>query len=663
MERLENIKVQIGIVVLTQFVLVFVLAMAKIEGVHIFPLLLLVIINTLVLLWVVYWFSNDRERKDIDISRILGHDAKDALVIGKTGIITYDEQYCATWVSDLLIDRGVSIVGKKLTSWIPKINELFSEDIDNIVVSDDSYIYEIARKDDGQVLFVKDITEFYKLTQDYKENQIVAGLLQLDNYMEIQQYEDESKMAQINLAVRQPLVEWADKSGMMIRRLRSDRFFVVLNEKIYQQLVEDKFSILNTIRKNAEEIDVAITLSMSFAKGTKDFTVLDTMINDLLELAQSRGGDQVAVKMYGESVKYYGGNSEAREKRSKVRVRVMSQAIREAITEAKKVYVVGHRDMDFDCMGSALCMSRLASAYGKESYVVCESGGIEPQLKQAFEEYYDILAERHNFISDEKAAENITDDDLLIVVDHNNPKQTGAPMTLEEANRVIVIDHHRRSEDFIGNPLLVYVETSASSACELVTEFLPYQTSRLNLSIEETTLMYAGILVDTNRFRNRTGSRTFEAVAYLKKHGIDAIAAENMLKDNYDDFVEKTEIMNYSKTYDGNMIISAVDNQQFVNRTLMSKVADSMLEIKGVEASFVIAQISENECGISARSKGNVNVQIIMEKMNGGGHFNAAALQRKDTTVQQLNEELKMKIDEYNEEKKEEDQNESNSAR
>ena len=147
MERLENIKVQIGIVVLTQFLLVFVLAMAKIDGVRIFPLLLLVIINSLVLLWVVYWFSNDRERKDIDISRILGHDAKDALVIGKTGIITYDDQYCATWVSDLLTNRGIAIVGKKLTSWIPKINELFSEDIDNIIVSDKSYIYEITRKD------------------------------------------------------------------------------------------------------------------------------------------------------------------------------------------------------------------------------------------------------------------------------------------------------------------------------------------------------------------------------------------------------------------------------------------------------------------------------------------------------------------------------------
>ena len=663
MERLENIKVQIGIVILAQFVALFALFMADIEGVKILPMLILVIINSLVVIWVVYWFESDREQRDIDISRILGHDAKDALLIGEMGIITYDEQYCATWMSELLQERGVNIVGKKLTSWIGDITELFQGEVDSITAHDGEYVYEITRKENGQVLFVKDITEFARISEKFQEDGIVAGLLQLDNYMEIQQYEDETKMAQINTCLRQPLVEWADKYGLLIRRLRSDRFLVVLNEKIYQQVVEDKFAILNTVRKNAEDIDVSITLSMAFARGTDDFAQLDTMISDLLELAQSRGGDQAAVKKYGESVKYYGGNSEAREKRSKVRVRVMSQAIREAIMEAKRVFVIGHRDMDFDCMGAALCMSRLATAYNKESYIVSQSSGIEPQLAQALTEYEDIFNGRHRFLQDEEAARMIEDEDLLIVVDHNNPKQTGAPLTLEAANRIIVIDHHRRSEDFIGNPLLVYVETSASSTCELAAEFLPYQTNRVNLSEEEATLMYVGILVDTNRFRNRTGSRTFESVAYLKKLGIDPIAAENMLKEDFRDFAAKTEIMNYSQTYADNIIIAAVEKDAQVNRTLMSQAADSMLEIKGVEASFVIARINENECGISARSKGVVNVQVIMEKMHGGGHFNAAALQRKDTSVKALKEELKKKIDEYIEENKEETKDESNTAK
>ena len=265
MERLENIKVQIGIVILAQFVALFALFMADIEGVKILPMLILVIINSLVVIWVVYWFESDREQRDIDISRILGHDAKDALLIGEMGIITYDEQYCATWMSELLQERGVNIVGKKLTSWIGDITELFQGEVDSITAHDGEYVYEITRKENGQVLFVKDITEFARISEKFQEDGIVAGLLQLDNYMEIQQYEDETKMAQINTCLRQPLVEWADKYGMLIRRLRSDRFLVVLNEKIYQQVVEDKFAILNTVRKNAEDIDVSITLSMALS--------------------------------------------------------------------------------------------------------------------------------------------------------------------------------------------------------------------------------------------------------------------------------------------------------------------------------------------------------------------------------------------------------------
>ena len=665
MDRLENFKVQIAIIIFAQVVALFVLYMAGIPGVQVLPMSILLILNIMVIVWIVMRFQRDKMAKDIDISRILGHDAKDALVFGEVGIITYDEQYNATWINDFLESRNIHVVGKKLTSWIPEISELFSGAVDEIKARDGEgqYIYEISRKENGQVLYVRDITKLETITQRFKDDGVVAGLLQLDNYMEIQQYEDEGTMATINTQLRQPLVEWAGKYGMFIRRLRSDRFLVILNEAIFADVVKDKFSILNTIRKNAEDIDVSITLSMSFARGTEDFRLLDSMVNDLLELAQSRGGDQAAVKKYGESVKYYGGNSEAREKRSKVRVRVMSQAIKEAIMEANRIFIIGHSTMDFDCMGSALCMSRLATAYGKECYVVSLSGGIEYQLNEALKEFSDKLEGRHRFISDADASKMIESDDLLIAVDHHNPKQTGAPLTLHEANRIIVIDHHRRSEDFIGNPLLVYVESSASSVCELATEFLPYQNNKVDISEEEATLMYVGILVDTNRFKMRTGSRTFEAAAYLKNLGVDPILAENMLKEDFDDFEAKTSIMKYAQKYAGNMIIAAVDNRKTTNRTLMSQAADSLLNIKGIEASFVIGNIEDGRVAVSARSKGVVNVQIIMEKMHGGGHFTAAALQRENCKVTEIRDELQSMIDEYLKEQEEDTDDESNSVK
>lgn len=664
MDRLENFKIQIVIIVLAQIVALLALYVAKIPGVPIVPMSILLILNILIIIWVVMRFQKDREAREIDISRILGHDAKDALIFGEVGIITYDEQYHATWINDFLEERKVSVVGKKLTSWLPEISELFSGDVDEIKAKDENgeFVYEVTRKENGKVLYVRDVTKLENITRRFNADGVVAGLLQLDNYMEIQQYEDESTMATINTQLRQPLVEWAGQYGMFIRRLRSDRFLVILNEAIFAKVAQNKFNILNTIRKNAEDIDVSITLSMSFARGTDDYQLLDTMVNDLLELAQSRGGDQAAVKKYGESVKYYGGNSEAREKRSKVRVRVMSQAIKEAIMEANRVFVIGHTAMDFDCMGCALCMSRLATSYGKECYVVSKSGGIETQLNEALKQLRDKLEGRHKFIADSEASKMITDDDLIIAVDHHSPQITGAPLTLIKANRIVVIDHHRRNEDFIGNPLLVYVETSASSVCELAAEFLPYQNSKVDISEEEATLMYVGILVDTNRFKMRTGSRTFEAVAYLKNLGIDAILAENMLKENFDDFEAKTMIMKFAKKYHDDMIIAAVNHHE-TNRTLMSQAADLLLNIKGMEACFVIGRMKDGRVAVSARSKGVINVQLIMEKMQGGGHFTAAALQRENSSVQEIETELKAKIDEYISEQEEEIDNESYTAK
>lgn len=663
MDRLENFKIQIVTIILLQVIALFALYAVGFEGVVMTPMIVMLVLNVLIIIWIILRYQNDKSQRDIDISRILGRDAKDALVFGEVGIITYDEQYAATWVNDFIEERGIELVGKKLTSWIPLITDLFTGDVDVITADAQEHTYEITRKENSQVLYVRDITELSALKEKVGNNSIVAGLLQLDNYMEIQQYVDETKMAQINTQLRQPCIEWANRFGMFIRRLRSDRFLVIMNEKIFSEVEKDRFSVLNTIRKNAEEIDVSITLSMSFARGTEDYQLLDSMVNDLLELAQSRGGDQAAVKKYGENVKYYGGNSEASEKRSKVRVRVIAQAIKEAIIESKRVFIIGHSNMDFDCMGSALCMSRIATGYGKECYVVSGSGGMEPQLQEAYRMLSADLVERHRFIDDEEASSMIKPEDLVIAVDHNNPNQTGAPKTIKDAKRIIVIDHHRRSEDFIQNPLLVYVETSASSVSELAAELLPYQTNKVNLSEIEATIMYDGILVDTNRFRMRTGSRTFEAIAILKKLGADSMIAEDLLREDYDEFEAKTSIMNWSTRYQDTMIIAAVDNDHTEDRTLMSQAADTLLNIKGIEASFVIANIKDGRVAISARSKGVINVQIIMEKMHGGGHFSAAALQRENTSVIEVEQELKRMIDEYIEENTEVTTDESNSIR
>ena len=657
MKYIEQIRVQVIILILLEIIALAMLFFLGFTNVAT-ALTVFLLINITMIIWIVYVIEKAKESQDIDISRILGREAKEAFDFGKVGIIVYDENYVVTWISDFLMKRDIHLVGKKPTVFIEAISDLFHGEVDVIRGEYDGHIYEVTRKNEGHVLFVKDITRLATITKQFEEDSVVVGIIHMDNYMDISSFEDESKVAAINTNLRQPIVEWAGKYGMMIRRVRSDRFVVVLNERVFKKMLEDKFDILNDTRKKAQEMEVSITLSMAFARGSDDLYALDDMANNLLELAQSRGGDQVAVKSYGGDVKYYGGNQEAVSKRSRVRVRVMAQAVKEAISESSQVFISGHKEMDFDCMGANLALSRIVQAYGKKAYIVCKSGGIESYLQNAMHYFADGLEERHRFLSDEEACRLMKKNDLMIVADYHNPAHCNAPQLLAKAERIVVIDHHRRTENYIPKPLLVYIESGASSSCELLTEFFPYMISHLDINDVEATIMYLGILVDTNHFKMRTGFRTFEAAAQLKKLGADPIQAEDLLKENYHDFEAKTNIYRYAEVYHDHFIIACVNGSAIVSRTLMSMSADSLLQIKDMEAAFVVAKTADNEVGISARSKGNINVQRIMELMNGGGHFSAAATQRKDMTQEQLCEELKQQIDAYI--VGEEERNESN---
>ena len=293
-------------------------------------------------------------KTELDISRVLGKDAKEALSFGDVGILTYNNEYIVTWASPFFTEKGLDLVNKKMTSWIDEIRDLFDDDVDLITGRDGQRVYEITRKSDAQLLFVKDVTELSTLRDEVEEQKLVIGLAQLDNYMEYQSYENEELMAHINTQLRSPIVTWAQDNGILVRRLRSDRFILVMNQKVFQAVKEANFSILQIIKDKANSIGVSITLSMSFAYGTNDFKLLDSTINELIELAQSRGGDQAAIKDVNGSVQYIGGNSELSSTRSKVRVRILAQSLQQAIQECNAVYIAGHIMTDFDCMDLAI---------------------------------------------------------------------------------------------------------------------------------------------------------------------------------------------------------------------------------------------------------------------------------------------------------------------
>lgn len=595
-------------------------------------------------------------KTEVDISRVLGKDAKGALKFGNVGIITYDENYIVTWCSPFFVERNIDLVGKKVTSWIPEVRKIFDEVVDEVYGRNEGTIYQIIRKTDAGLLYVKDVTELYELKEKYDNEQVVVGVMTLDNYMEYQAYEQEEIISKINTNLRAPLVSWANNHKMMIRRLRSDRFMLVLDQKILKDIRAENFDILQKVKDEANRLDVSITLSMAFAYGSSDLKELDSLVNELLELAQSRGGDQAALKKVGGQVEYVGGNSETSSTRSKVRVRIMASSIQSSIRECPNVYIVGHKNTDFDCMGAALAMSSWIKTI-KESrpYIVLKGVSRDKQLQECMERYKETLNERHTFLTPEQANEQINfEKDLVIMVDHGVPRMSSGEIFLDRCKKVIVLDHHRRGETFVKNAMLTYVESGASSACELITELIQNIPDTVPIYEAEATIMYLGVLVDTNRFKMHSDTRTFEAVAVLRSWGANPSVAEQVLKEDYDVFTIKNDYISRARRVQGRFVICCIEDV-VSDRTLLAQISQQLLSIKGAQATFTIAQVSADpvQSAISARSDGSFNVQRVMEKMNGGGHFAAAAVQ-KPYLPSELSEQLERIL--------EEEENESYSA-
>ncbi|MCF0115569.1 MAG: DHH family phosphoesterase [Erysipelotrichaceae bacterium] len=644
MEKLNKFEFRVLICILVQWAVALVFAFVfKMNFILPFVFAL---VEGIIIYYLIHYYKNIVDETNVNIEHLVSSSAKDALLFSQTGMVTYDEDYVVTFMSDLFKERNIDRRGEKVLSWLPEVDPLISGRDESVFVPLDAYIYEIKRKEDEPVLLFKDITDKMYYQRLAEHEKVVIGLFDFDNYEESTQYEDEAEVSAINNAIRTPLVEYAKHYGFLLRRLTNSRYIGVLSESIYKQLVEDRFSILNTVRKAAQGLDAAITLSIGIARDYDGYLELDEAASRLLDLAQSRGGDQVAVQEKGKDVRYYGGSSEAQEKRSKVRVRIVSHALRDLIQKSSNVIICGHKESDFDCLGSAMGLSRIIDAYHKPCCIIAKTGGIEAKLTRAMKLSKDAISERFTLVSENEALNQLKDNTLVIMTDHHSLRQSNGRQVLEKAKKIVIIDHHRRSAELEVKPILVYIEAGASSSCELVTEFLPYVTNRVDLSELEATIMLAGMTIDTNQFKVRTGARTFEAAGVLRKNGANPSLVDEYLKDTYEDFETKTLVLSQVEQLSNGIVISEIKDR-VISRSLISQAADTLLGVKGVEAAFVIARIEERETGITARSNGNLNVQVIMEKMKGGGHRTAAAVQRMDTSTIVLREELGKCIEEY----------------
>ena len=486
-----------------------------------------------------------------------------------------------------------------------------------------------------------DVTELEQMRQTLEMTQPVVAILMIDNYEELMKACPESKRSAVLAALEEKLNEWAAPSNGLLLGYDRDRFLFVFEEKDYTGYAEKRFDLLERVREVVAGEGVAATLSIGIGRDGDSFEELFKNAAMALEMALSRGGDQAVVKDRL-NFDFYGGRSKATEKRTKVKSRVMANALGELIDDAKQVYVMGHKYADMDCLGAAAGICCIARKKGKRVQIVMdtENNAVHPVLRKlrALPEYKDV------FIGGGDAFLRVQPGTLLVVVDTNRPASVESESLLETCNRVAVIDHHRRGSSYIEKMALNYHEPYASSASELVTELLQYLVEPGDMLLEEAEALLAGLVLDTKNFTNRTGGRTFEAAAFLRRRGADTQEVQRIFQSDLQSMISRYDIIRQAQLYHEDIAVVALEEE--CDRVTAAKAADELLTLKGVQASFVLYK-KDDGVYISARSLGDVNVQVIVEALGGGGNSTTAGGQLPDTTVGEVKEKLLAKIDQY----------------
>ncbi len=491
-------------------------------------------------------------------------------------------------------------------------------------------------------LYFIDITKEIDLTNEYNNAKTCVGIVMLDNYEEIIQRIAEESKPQVIAAIEKKLYEWASAAGGLIIKKERDTYVFVIEQKYLEELENNKFTILDEMKEIETDEGMPITLTIAISnEGESNYEKYESALV-AIDIALGRGGDQAVIRQEGKYT-FFGGKTQEVEKRTKVKARVISHALEELIKKSDNVIVMGHVNGDIDSIGSSLGIYRLAKTFDKEAYVVNNTYGL------SLENFITTLKEQGygDVIIDKNGALNlISSNSLLVVVDTHKKSYVEVPELLEKTEKIVVIDHHRKSEDFIENAILTFHEAYASSASELVTEIVEYATQEVTLEQLEAESLYAGIMMDTKNFTFKTGVRTFEAAAYLRKYGIDIIKVKKWFQSDLESYTVIADIVKNAEIINDTIAISEYTEKDKNANLICAKAADELITISDITASFVLGQMGDKIC-ISGRSIGDINVQVILEKMGGGGHITLAGAQLEGLTMEEAKTELIIRINEY----------------
>ncbi len=521
----------------------------------------------------------------------------------------------------------------------------YQMDLQPIYVSgtEEEDIQALVGREKLLAVYLFDETEILRCRQEVTDEKMVAGLIYLDNYDEALESVEEVRRSLLTALIDRKINKYIGSMEGVVKKLEKDKYFFTIKQKYMEQIEEERFSILEDVKAVNIGNEMAVTLSIGIGMNGESYAQNYDNARTSIDMALGRGGDQAVVKD-GSRIQYYGGKSQQQEKSTRVKARVKAHALRELMETKDHLLIMGHKMSDIDSFGAAIGIYRIATALNKKSHIIINevTSSVEPMMKRFVEnpEYPEDL-----FLTGAQAAELVDSNTMLVVVDVNRPSITDAPELLKLVKTIVVLDHHRQSSEIITNPVLSYVEPYASSTCEMVAEVLQYIAEGIKIKPAEADAMYAGIVIDTNNFTNQTGVRTFEAAAFLRRSGADVTRVRKIFRDNMDEYKARAATIISAEVYREFFSIGVCPADGLASPTIVgAQAANELLEIRGIKASVVLTPYHDT-IYVSARSIDDVNVQVMMEKLGGGGHRSIAGAQLKDATVDEAKKQVKEVID------------------
>ncbi|MBQ2932682.1 MAG: DHH family phosphoesterase [Clostridia bacterium] len=562
-----------------------------------------------------------------------------------------------TWYNEnfgKIVGEG-ELFGRSLSEIIPELRaDKFAKDEEqthiNLKIGENHYevwgniarSHKSAKRESLVVFYFIDKTAESAAIRIREEERMIECFVFIDNYDEVLKETADSNHGALLGEIEQKITSWAALGNGVLKKYERDKFIVFFTNKNFEKIMENKFSVLDEARSINHENKIPVTLSIGVGKMGEDVAETDKFARLAIDMALGRGGDQVVIRDNA-NFTFFGAKTREIEKRTKVKARVVAHALRELVDHSRNVIIMGHANSDMDSVGAAIGLFKSVKSRGKDAFIVVDSAknNAKPLIKE-----FSALPEYENaFISAEQALNTFSVETLVVVLDVHRPGMVECPELLKHAKNIVLIDHHRRSEDFIENAALVYHEPYASSTCEMITEIIQYIQEGQRLTKQEAEALYAGIFMDTKGFTFKAGVRTFEAASYLRRMGVDPVNVRRLFKSDIKSCVAKAEIIKTAAIYRGNIAFSYLYEECPDMSVTIAQAADELLDIAGVEASFVLAK-SGNRVLISGRSLDSINVQVILEKLGGGGHITIAGAQIVDVTIEEADELLKNAIDE-----------------